>query len=282
MWGTFSTCLARCNRAPRIVFAALTRIAVDIERHNYREIELLNQRGGRTLSIVDLVRAGTLNVPMAAYAMRAIERGASILTAARPGGAGKTTLLQSLLHLLLPGVRLVTVDRPQRIATALATIDVEPECYLVHEIGDGHWFGYLWGPTVAEYAELVHGPRRIASCLHADTLDELIQILGSPPLGVAPEALGRIGLILFMHVSRSQVGYRRRVATLYEADADGIHRLRFAWDAESDTFRAVGDLGDPQALRPYEAFIEQLVAEHVCDPLFVRQRVLQFYSNERS
>ena len=64
---------------------------MDIEIHNDRQIEHLNQRGGRTLSIVDLVRAGTISVEMSAYAMRAIQQGASLLTGARPGGAGRRT-----------------------------------------------------------------------------------------------------------------------------------------------------------------------------------------------
>jgi hypothetical protein len=55
---------------------------LSLERHNHREIELLNQRGGRTLTVVDLIRAGTLSVPMAGYALRAMEQGASLLTGA--------------------------------------------------------------------------------------------------------------------------------------------------------------------------------------------------------
>jgi len=39
----------------------------DIERHNHQQIEQLNQRGGRTLSIVDLIQAGTISVEMAAF-----------------------------------------------------------------------------------------------------------------------------------------------------------------------------------------------------------------------
>ena len=88
---------------------------MDIERHNQRQIEMLNQRGGRTLSIVDLIRAGTISVPMAACAMRVVREGASILTGARPGGAGKTTLLAALLSFLPPGEEIVTVDRPEVI-----------------------------------------------------------------------------------------------------------------------------------------------------------------------
>jgi hypothetical protein len=63
--------------------------AMDIERHNHRQIEQLNQWGGRMLSIVDLIQAGTLSVEMAACAMWAMAEGASLLTAARPGGRAK-------------------------------------------------------------------------------------------------------------------------------------------------------------------------------------------------
>ena len=73
---------------------------IDLEQDNHRQIEQLNQRGGRMLSIVDLIQAGTISVEMAAYAMRAMEAGDSLLTAARPGGAGKTTLMAALLNFL--------------------------------------------------------------------------------------------------------------------------------------------------------------------------------------
>lgn len=33
---------------------------MDLEQHNYRQMEQLNQRGGRMLSIVDLLQANTL------------------------------------------------------------------------------------------------------------------------------------------------------------------------------------------------------------------------------
>jgi len=35
---------------------------MDLEARNLRQIEQLNQRGGRALSIVDLIRAGTIDV----------------------------------------------------------------------------------------------------------------------------------------------------------------------------------------------------------------------------
>ena len=204
-----------------------------------------------TLSIVDLIQAGTLSLEMAAYAMRAMQEGASLLTGARPGGAGKTTLMAALLGFLPADVPIVTVDRPRVFREGLSFPAAEPACYLVHEIGSGHWFGYLWGPDVADFFSLTDGPRRIASCLHADTLDELTSILCSPPLGVRKADLGRVGLILFMHVDGGWGHPRRRVAGFWEADGEGRHRLLFQWDAQDDTFTQVGELRHPEQLGEY-------------------------------
>ena len=190
---------------------------MDIERHNHRQIEQLNQRGGRMLSIVDLIQAGTISVEMAAYAMRAMAEGASLLTAARPGGAGKTTLMAAFWTSCRPGCRSSPWIAPALSTTGSSQPAAEPACYLAHEIGSGDWYGYIWGRDVADFFSLIGGQRRIASCLHADTLEELTGILCSPPLRVARETLGRVGLILFMHVAPAPRGYRRRVASFWES-----------------------------------------------------------------
>lgn len=57
------------------------------------EIERCNQRGGRMLSIVDLIEAGTMTRELAAYSLAAIGAGASFMVGALPGGAGKTTVI---------------------------------------------------------------------------------------------------------------------------------------------------------------------------------------------
>lgn len=252
---------------------------MDVELHNDRQIERLNQRGGRTLSIVDLIRAGTIGVDMSAYAMRAMERGASLLTGARPGGAGKTTLMAALLNFLPHGVPIVTVDRARVIADALAQPADEPACYLAHEIGSGHWYGYIWGPDVARFLSLIDGGRRIASCLHADTLDELAEIVCSPPLQATHESLGRVGLVLFMHVDGRVGACRRRVATFWEADPNAGHQRLFQWQPESDTFEPVRPLPDPEGLTPYLQFIQRLVDEGETDARVVRARVVAFYGS---
>lgn len=142
---------------------------MDLDRPNLRQIEQLNQRGGQTLSIVDRIRAGTIGGELTAYAMRAMDRGASLLTGARLGGAGKSTLMGAFLGLTPPGVRIIPVEDSGVIQRGLARSPDEPACYLAHETGSGPWYGYIWDAEVAEFFSLVEGRRRIASCLHADT-----------------------------------------------------------------------------------------------------------------
>jgi len=130
---------------------------------------------------------------------------------------------------------------------------------------------------VGDFVSLIDGQRRIASCLHADTLEELTGILCSPPLRVTREALGRVGLILFMHVAPMPRGYRRRVASLWEADGQGGHRLVFRWEAHADRFVPTADLHEPGQLKRYEDFIQGLLNTGEAEMAVVRRRVTQFY-----
>ena len=250
---------------------------MDTERHNHQQIEQLNQRGGRTLSIVDLIQAGTISVEMAAYAMRAMEKGASLLTAARPGGAGKTTLMAAILNFLPPEVPIVTIDSARVIRAGLGHPAAESACYLAHEIGSGDWYGYIWGRDVADFFSLIDGQRRIASCLHADTLEELTGILCSPPLRVAREALGRVGLILFMHVAPVPRGYRRRVASFWETASTGGHRMVFQWVPQTDRFEQTAELQEPAGLKRYRDFIQGLLDGGQRDVEAVRRKVVEFF-----
>jgi hypothetical protein len=117
-------------------------------------------------------------------------------------------------------------------------------CYLAHEIGSGHYYGYIWNQDVTRFLSLVEPGRTIASCLHADTLEELSSIL-IQGLRVPAEALARVDLLLFMHVDRS-LSTRRRVATVYESASDSKHTLLYQWRPSGDSFEALG----PSALLP--------------------------------
>ena len=266
--------------------------AVELEEHNAREIEGLNQRGGRTLSIVDLIQANTVNVEMAAYFFSMAALGASFLTAARPGGAGKTTLLGCLLNFLSPGTRIVTASDPGVLRRVQKLENDASVCLLAHEIGSGPWFAYIWGEHVREFFEAISHSCSVASCIHADTIDELQSILTSPELSVPLETFRSVDLICFMHVEFGAAGYRRRVCRVYEsAGPNDPHRLLFEWDRETDLFRTTGEprlskyICAARGLSKSEAeaklwagkeLLERLVAEDVRFFRDVRREVASF------
>lgn len=171
---------------------------------------------------MDLIQAGTLSIEMAAYAMRAMHAGASLLTGARPGGAGKTTLMAAILNFLPPDVPLVTVDGPHVIREGQKRPAAEPACYLAHEIGSGNWYGYIWGRHVADFFSLIDGNRRVASCLRADTLDEVIDTSRSLVHG----ADGNRGQVLDGHGATGRlprlVEAEEKAAVRSELDVDPI------------------------------------------------------------
>lgn len=263
---------------------------MDLLEHNLDEIEGLSQRG-KTLSIVDLINANTIDIDMSAFCLYAISNGASFLTAARPGNAGKTTLMACLLTFLPPNVRIITTENPSIIneAQRLANND-EKLCFLSHEIGSGHWFGYIWGKYVGQLFALMNHGFQIASCIHADTLPEMHDILVSRDLGVAESDFAKLDLILFIKMMREGAGYKRRVSALYERNCEtGKHHLLYIWDEDSDTFIKHGNStllseiakingkSSQQAideLQQCKLFIENLVKSGETDFRIVRKIVL--------
>jgi len=227
-----------------------------IEAFNLAQIEMLNQRGGRALSIVDLVKAGTLSAEMAAYGLCAIAAGASVITAARPGGAGKTTLMAALLAFLPPGEKLRTVGAgASRVPRGHSDHGVE--CLLSHEIGRGHYFGYVWAAEAHVFFQALRRGVRIASNIHADDLDDLFRELTAPDIDAGPFELDRLDLILFMAMRHGADGPVRRVSALHGPR----HRLLWEWDENADRFvwRAEGKPQDylvAQGTVPFEAAVE--------------------------
>ena len=250
-----------------------------VESENRRQVEELNQRGGRTLSMADLLHARTITPEAAAYVGRRLSQGGSVITAAQHGGAGKTALLAALLGFLPENLPLVTVETRRVLARAAQTS--EPHCYLVHEIGAGHWYGYLWGSAVADYLALAQGPHRIATCLHADTYEELREQLTAPPLGASPEDLAAVDLLLFIQLVRaprgSPSGRWHRVTAIYEkGPAGGAQRLVFTRDADQDALRPVAGLALDEEAEHLARFLQWAQASGPYDWEGLRRECLRF------
>ncbi len=192
-----------------------------IERH-CSEIDRCNQRGGRMLSIVDLVEAGTFSPRLAAYALAAVNGGASFMVGANPGGAGKTTVMGALLNFVPGGVKLAAAVDSATIAAGLDSPRPR-RCYVCHEIGAGSWFAYLWGQPLRDYFGLPAAGHMLATNLHADTLEEAHdQIVRRN--GVPEAAFRRMSLAFFLQVRRSRPRARRRIVGAWESDGSEPHR----------------------------------------------------------
>lgn len=225
-----------------------------IERH-CREIERCNQRGGRMLSIVDLVEAGTIPEDLAAYLLAAIWRGASFLVGASPGGAGKTTVMGALLNLVPPDVELAAADGLPTIEAGIRSPSPR-RCYICHEIGDGPYYAYLWGAELRRYFALADAGHLLATNLHADTYEEThAQICERN--GVPARSFRRVNLLLYLAVSRTGAGWTRRVVDVWESDSRSAHAQVF--EARSGLVQR-SNLVDPAAQDEARERLERLRA----------------------
>jgi hypothetical protein len=195
-----------------------------------REIERCNQRGGRMLSLVDLLDAGSVDLPLAAYLAAAMRNGASLLVGARPGGAGKTAVMCALLNFLPDETAIQPVAAPSVLAQGLRDGAYGETCYLAHEIGAGYWYAYVWDEQARAFFQLAANGHTVASNLHADTLQQTRAQLCEEN-GVPRAHLDAVGLKVYLGVARGARGSMRRwVRRVYENDGTGdrllVERMR--------------------------------------------------------
>ncbi|MCX7004282.1 MAG: hypothetical protein NTV22_13555 [bacterium] len=179
-----------------------------------------NQRGGRMLSLIDLLETGTVDLPLAAYLAALAQRGTSMLVGALPGGAGKTTVMCAVLNFLPRATAIAVLDSPRALASAASDLDCGRRCYLAHEIGPGRYYAYVWGAAAQTLFALAKTGHLIASNLHADTLEQTYdQLCGDN--GVSRTHVLAVALKMFISID----GRQRRVARVYESNGRDEHLL---------------------------------------------------------
>jgi hypothetical protein len=199
-------------------------------RNHVREIDRCNQRGGRMLSIRDLIDAGTVNREMSSYLIAAVGKGSSFLVGARPGGAGKTTVMAALLN-FIPDIEIIPTENSRVIAEGLE--DPDMKCYVAHEIGSGHWYAYIWGKDVSDFLDL-NETHMVAGNLHADDISD---VLGAS--GINEDNIAAIDVLIFLRMERGLHSTRRRINAVFEnqgGHGEDAFKPIYRYDAESDDF----------------------------------------------
>jgi hypothetical protein len=250
-----------------------------------RALRDCNQRGGRLLSLVDLIDAGTVDLDMAGYLAAVVRAGGSLLVGARAGGAGKTALMVALLNFLPNETALQPIEGPVVLRRGLMNEAFGSTCYLAHEIGEGFYYAYLWDDQARAFFELAARGHTIASNLHADTLPEArTQLIVEN--GVDPAGVDAVTLKVFLRLGRTaNLRTTRWVGHVYESTGPseppgpewaspdrllwvGERRGRFVRQAES---RVVS----PEEEARCRIFLEQLLHADIRTIEDVRQAVVR-------
>lgn len=186
--------------------------------HNLDLIESLNQRGGSMLTWDYLISVGTIPEESIKIIENAMKERKSFLVGAKPGGAGKTTIMGAILS-LRPDFEQLEIYSGQS-DEEISKIN-EPKCFVVHEIGSGHWYGYVWNHSVVEFLKIPqkNSNLAIAGNLHCDTIGEVKQTILS--FGASDTHLKNVQLIVFLEYNH-RIKPSRRINEIWHLK-NGIH-----------------------------------------------------------
>jgi hypothetical protein len=247
------------------------------------------------LSITQILRAGTMPTRVAAILWLVMERGRSIILAADPPGAGKTTILTALLSFARPDAA-VYFTRGWGEQFRLPPIGDAPIYLMVNEMSD-HLPVYSWGPYVHRSFELAAEGYALASTMHAETVEGVIEQL-TDECDVPPNLVGHLAFVvpIFVGVANGRRIRRVREVGVLEPLGDGYDRHSVArWLPEDDSYEVLATPAEVNAaarrlgfeddeflreLHRRELFLEGLLAQDITEIDDVQARVLAFSGYE--
>lgn len=223
-------------------------------------------------SIVELLRAGTLDAELAATLWVLIEQRVPVLVAGAGPGTGKTTLSEALRPFLPERIRVVELrgadetfdwlpqagelgwDRGSDDARGHDDASTRPDppvrpdttVIAIPELSD-HLPSYTWGEEARIAIRAAAIGYGLLATIHGDTLEDVFASLARPPVGLAEDELSRLGIVLVLR--RLDDGRRRVAAAHYvrptARDEHGhVQRLGPAvlatWDPATDRFEHFG------------------------------------------
>lgn len=218
------------------------------------------------VTILDLIRNGTLSADMAGLLWEAVDEKLSFLTVALPRLAGKSTVSNAVLALRKPDVLLHPIYGDPRQTEALKR-DHLGGYLVVNEFSQAPLPGYLWGEPVRRVFETLPAGYSLQTSLHARSVPEAIEVV-TRGNGVSDEDASVFKLVLYIERFGGPGDYWRRLVELYELHTvEGgkpVGHPLFRWQAATDSFEQVSEphqFGDAARLRDRVGLLERLAAD---------------------
>lgn len=197
------------------------------------------------ITMVDLVRNGTLNAEMAAVLWAAVDEQQSFLTVAVPRFAGKTTTSNAILAMRPPEVPAYLVAGEPEVMDRLKR-ERRGGYLVVAEFAYAPVPGYIWGAPVRRVFETVHeGGYSLQTALHAPSVEDAILEV-TQGNAVSDEHASVFKLVMYIERFGTGPGnFWRRITDLYE-----VHEVRggrpvgqslFRWREDGDRFEKLAE-----------------------------------------
>jgi hypothetical protein len=201
----------------------------------------------RPLTVAQIIALHSVDVETAALIWLVLEQGVS-LTIAGPAdptaGVGKTTTLNALLQFLPEGTALAYMSGMYENFAFTRSPDIDPTTTyaLCNEVSD-HLPIYMWGRVARRYLSLPAQGYRIATSVHADTVNDVISMYHHD-LRVSADDVRRLGLVVNIGLVGRIYPPRRRWFTTHfiQPHADPKHPNNIVpvplslWNDFDDTF----------------------------------------------
>ena len=218
------------------------------------------------LTPIHLLNFNTLDSTMLAYLWFVIDKGKSILISG-PTASGKTTLLNALSLFIRPELKIISIeDTPElrlphpnwvpevaragfgfgAVRQGEVTLDdllkeslrQRPDYIIVGEVRGSEAY--------VLFQQIATGHPGM-STIHASSLDKVMNRLTTKPIGLSPELVSSLDLVIFISNFRKNRKQMRKVKSVFELEEFNKKKgqpdtnLIFKWDPQTDSFQTIND-----------------------------------------
>ena len=194
------------------------------------------------LTLLDLVRNGTMSAGVAATLSAIAEEKRSFMIVAVPRLAGKSTVGRAMLDF---APRSAPIHHLSGSEAEMEELARRPDggYLVVAEFADVDVPGYIWGSPVRRVFQTMRAGFSLSVGLHAPSVEEAYAAVCHGN-GVADEDASRISYMVYIErMGANRDDFWRRIATVYEVDrvVGGVPHARLVhrWYRESDQFEQV-------------------------------------------